>query len=519
MRAKKNMYLIGVDIGSSATKVVLFNYRGDIVDIAYRQSKPLIRVAQNGTREVLWAPEKIWGNVAEGIKEIVGKVNDSTHIRAIAVSGFGSDGVPIDHNGNWLHPFISWHDTRTYAQLEEFKQLISDELVYGITGIRPWYYHTILRLMWMKRNKPKVYDHIYKWLVVTDFINYRLSGQIATDFSEASTTLMFDQTELKWAMNLFEMVGIDSNLFPQPRASGTILGRVTEEAATITGLNRQTYVVLGGHDNIVSSFACGGNSSNALVAVTGTFESVMCSIDKPIISNIGMANNLACDKSVVPGKYIVWGAQNAGMVVTWFKDALLQGKRKRGSTESALYKIIDSLKAAEPGAKGIFMLPDLIGSTTPIDDPKSRAAILGIGESHRIEDFIQAMIEGINYRGRSICDVIGEVTNTKIEKVINIGGASHSEYWMQNKADITGKYVEVPSIEEATALGAAMIAGVGAGVYQDHTQAYEMTKREGKIYEPDPRRRERYAVLYDVIFKRMYGATKEISHLICKLFQ
>ncbi len=214
--------------------------------------------------ETFWDPLQIWKSVSSALNESVSTLNRKSEIAGVAVSGFGSDGIPVDREGKCLYPFITWHDKKTVEQLKVLHKEMKTSEVYSITGTKPWYLHTLLRLMWMKKHRPEIYFKTYKWLVITDYINFKLCGEMETDFSESSTTLVFDQNTLKWSENILKKVGIEKSLFPDPQQSSTVIGKVMPEAVLETGLRAGTPVVLGGHDNICSFLVSLGPTDDVL---------------------------------------------------------------------------------------------------------------------------------------------------------------------------------------------------------------------------------------------------------------
>ena len=188
------MYLLGIDIGSTTIKAVIFRYNGNLVSMGRRETKLFVN-----NEEYFWKPEDIWQAVCESIKEAIANIEKPEQIKAVAVSGFGQDAVPLDKQGKCLYPFISWHDKKTGEQMNELLTKIGDREIYNISGAKPWHIHTIYRIMWLKKHEPSIYKKVFKWLPITDYINYKLCGSILTDFSEASTTSLLDQSDLNWS--------------------------------------------------------------------------------------------------------------------------------------------------------------------------------------------------------------------------------------------------------------------------------------------------------------------------------
>jgi xylulokinase len=483
-----------------------------------RKTNLYSRPIEDGIEELFWSPEDLWDSVAHSVREALGKLSRPGEVVGIAVAGFGSDGVPIDEKGECLYPFISWHDTRTIEQLNIFKELVEEKEIYQITGIKPWYFHTVMRNMWIAKYKPEIYRKIYKWIIVTDYVNYKLTGNFGTDYSEASTTLLFDQKKLRWSDTLFQHAGIDKEIYPVPNNSSTCIGEVGRDASAKTGLKTGTPVFLGGHDNMCSYFASNDGSDTSLVAVTGTFESIMLSAKEPFITDAGMNNNLVCEKSVIEDEYTLWGSQYAGEVIEWFKSSFFSFVNSDTERRAVFDQLFKDIEETEAGSGGLFVLPHILGSITPVDDPNSRATFIGITTKTRFVDLLRAILEGINYQSLLICNVMEQVTNREILKIINIGGASYSKFWMQNRADIFGKIIEVPDINEATSLGAALLAGVGAGVYKSHSDATLSINKKTQEYYPDDKNHKLYERYFNDIFMKMYDATKELNRVISGTF-
>jgi len=515
------MYLLAIDIGSTSIKAIIYDYGGNIISSGRRKTQVFFKEEKH-KNFAFWMPDNIWDCVCDSTKEAISKVSNPNLIKGISVTGFACDGVPIDEKGNWIYPFISWHDTRTIEQLKWLEKNISFEEIYSINGQRPWIHNTILRNLWIKENLPNVYKRIYKWLLIEDYINFKLCSAIATDYSLASTTLVFDQKNLRWSEKLFNFFGIDMNIYPQPKPSGTFLGEVTNKASKDTGLKEGTPVVLGGLDGLFGVYAAAGDQSDSMVGVVGTYEHYHKCLDKPILRKEGLDSSIICQAHVIKDKYGVYGVAVSSGVLEWFKDNLCKEEEiESKNTGRNIWEILmEKASKSKLGSNGIFMLPDIFGSACPIQDNFSRGVFIGISSAAKKEDFIRAVIEGLNYKGLELYEAINNYTTTGVannennKKVIVTGGATKNKFWMQNKADVYGKIIEVPEIEEATPLGAAMVAGIGIGAYKDFKDAYERVKRPVRKYYPDEKNHKKYAEYYEGVYKKMYSFCKDLNKLI-----
>lgn len=501
-RGGTNMYLLGIDLGCTTVKAGVFTPSGKMLSLGKRPTPVVERETVRG-KELVMYPEELWQSAVDSIREALAGIKDAKEVAGVSVCGFGSDSVPITENGEWLYPFISCRDRQTTEQMEEFISRDNDNGSYAIAGICPWFYLTAFRMMRLKKYEPEAYNASKLWLPAVNYINYRLSGEAATDYSEASTTLLFDQRNLRWSPENGVKAGVDLGKLPGPLPSGTPLGTVKAEAAEETGLPGTAVVVLGGHDNMTSYFAA-SESNDDFVVVTGTFESLMFGGDVPVIAEEGRKNNLICEKSVIPGQYNFWGVQYAGGVIEWMKKTFYP--------DTSMDELFSSLEGTDIGAGGLTMLPHILGSMSPKDDPYSKGVFTGISESTRKIDFLRAALEGINYQNKQICECLEKISGRNIGEVINIGGAANSGFWMQNRADILGKSLKVLNIPEATLLGASMIAGVGAGAFKNFEEARQAANRDFSHVHP---RRENTAVYEDYyrnVFVTLYEATYQMNH-------
>lgn len=515
------MYLMGIDIGSTNIKAIIFSIRGELISIGRKKTRPIYKKNENDNQEIFWSPEDIWRNVAGAIRESLKKIDDIGKIKGIAVTSFGQDGVPMDEKGEILYPFISWHDTKTIKQKKDFIKKIDEYEIFKISGARPWYIHSLFRIIWIRENRPDIYKNIYKWLLLTDYINYKLSGEIISDYSESSTTLVLNQQKLKWSDKLLKTAGVNKNIFPKLDYSGKQIGEVTPEASKIIGLKVGTPVVLGGHDNNCSAFASGGFLNGSLVSITGTFESNMLFSNLPIINKDSFKNNLTCEKSVIKDKYLLLGGLYAGGILEWFDKIIFKSRVfNKKSIKNDLFYLLDSLKnSIKIGSNGIFMLPHLIGNLCPNNDEKSLGLFIGLSEKVKLIDFISAIIESINYQSLLVCETLIKVRGLNFKEVINVGGGSYNSFWMQNKADIFGRNIKVPQIKESTALGAALLAGIGVGVYKDYEDAINKVITGYTIYEPNGNNHKVYKKYYKEIYLNLYDLSRKINHKISDEFQ
>lgn len=503
-------YLLGIDVGSTNLKAVLYDFKGDEVATASELTQRVTPDTDNPDW-VVWQPQQIWDGIASSIKQIVSKVDDPRDIKGVAVTGMGMDGVPIDINGDWLYPFISWNCPRTKPQMERWLETVGVEKQFAISGSPVWPFHTSFRLMWMKENQPEILSKTHKWVLIEDFINFMLSGEYATDYSMASSTSLFDQNKQQWSDELIALAGIDKDLLCDAKPAGTLVGTVHDAASKKTGLAKGTPVVLGGHDYSCGCLPTGAFVPNVILDVIGTWEMIVTTIDKPIL-DISLCNaGAVMDSHVVDGKWAIMAAAVAGDMTEWFKSQFGCDEVKQATDEkkSEWHYIVEKASASPAGANGLLFLPHMSGSFSPVVDAESSGAFVGLRNTHTRSDMFRAVIEGVNFQFKDIIDSLQESLNETPEKIIAIGGPTRNDLWMQTKADIASMVVEIPEVAEPVTLGAAMLAGIGSGVYDDLPQAYEAVKKKTRIVEPNEKEHAKYVEIFQK-YKKLYPALKSL---------
>jgi xylulokinase len=512
-------YLAGIDLGSSSLKCVIYDLAGNVVASG---SRPTERYHPNPDHPewTVWQPEQIWGGTAAAMKEAVARLDDPSRIRAVAVTGMGMDGVPVDEKGCWLYPFISWHDPRTEEQMRWWDRHIGAVETFAIGGNTLWRFSTALRLLWMAEHEPEILARTDKWLLIEDFLNFMLCGRLATDYTMASCTLLFDQRKRDWSEDILARAGIDRRLLCEAHPSGTPLGEVTKAAAEVTGLPAGTPVVLGGHDYLCGALPVGAFTPGVVLDVTGTWEIILAAIPAPVLTPDVQKLGVTVETHVAHDTYAVWGGAVAADMLEWHRneyglDAHQRAEKEGGSDWDYL---MEEASASPPGARGVMFLPHMSAAGCPVVDARSLGAFVGLSNFVQRGDMLRAIIEGLDYQVLDILTAFKTGLHIRPDRLVAVGGATRNSFWMQNKADITGLPIEAPEVEEATPLGAAILAGIGTGLYRDEQEAFERVYRPGKIYQPDPELASRYAGWFG-IYQQLYPALKPVSHQLYEQFR
>lgn len=504
-------YIASVDIGSTSIKAFIFELNGKIAASAKRPIK-LCKDAEG----IYYNDEDIWQGVTQALSDSVSQVQ-ANEISALAVTGFGNDGILVDKQGRGLYPFISWQCNRTILDYEQFISQFSREQIYMNTGVQPRHVDSLYKFLWLKRKKPEILEAAYKWLMIEDYVNYRLCGEMVSDYTVSFTTSLYDPQTARWSERMIKASGLNGELFVPVLPSGTIIGRITSQAAEETGLMTGLPLVLGGWDIACSSLAVGAYKDNTIMDVMGTWETVSFSsldyIRNQKMFEIGFN---ACHH-VATGRYSYPMYFVSSAMIEWFMDACYKSQSEHGLTSSELYEqfICDALSAGI-GAGGTLFMPDHYGSVLPISDSRSRGAFIGLTNNTRKSHLARAVLEGLSYLFKDIVDACEQIRKIPIDKLIICGGGARNRAWRQIKADISGKHMVMPAVDETTALGAAIKAGVGIGMYKDDDEAVFNMLSLGIEVTPSSANTR----LYDPYFKayqQLYGLLRDVNHTLSRL--
>jgi xylulokinase len=509
--------LLGIDLGSTSLKAVIYDLGGNALAKASRPTE-LHRPAAEHPDWAVWLPEQIWGGVADAVREAVASLGDAGRIKGVAVTGMGMDGLPIDKQGHWLYPLISWHCPRTAPQQRWWLEHVGAERQFAIGGNPIWAFNTALRILWLREHEPALFARADKWLLIEDFVNFMLSGQRATDYSMASCTLLFDLQRRDYSEELLRLSGIDRGLLCDALPSGTVIGEVQPSAAERTGLTVGTPVVLGGHDFLCGCLPVGAFRPGVVLDVAGTWELVVAASERPALEPAVRDMGWWIDSHVARGLYAAIGSVVAADMLEWFRKLYGFEESQRAQKEGGVDWdfLMEQAQAAPPGAHGVMFLPHLSGSTIPVVDPKSMGAFIGLRNLAGKGDMLRAIVEGLNYQFLQILAGLEGGLGIRSDRLVAVGGGASNAFWMQNKADMAGKVIDVPQIEEATPLGAAILAGIGVGLYRDEEDAFQQVYRPGRTFEPDLRLTEQYAARF-ALFERIYPALKDLNAQIQNL--
>ncbi len=497
------IYLLGVDIGTSGTKTVLFDVEGNTVASAlseYPLYQPHIGWAEQD-------PEDWWRATVETISSVIKKsgVNPSD-IKGVGLSGQMHGMVLLNREGRVLRPSIIWCDQRTQAECDQITEIVGRKRLIEITANPALTGFTASKVMWVKNHQPDLFNQIYKILLPKDYVRYRLTGVFATEVSDASGTQFLDVPKRKWSEDLLNLLGIDPAWMPEVYESQEVSGTISSEAARLTGLSEGTPVVGGGGDQAAGAVGNGIVRQGVISSTIGTSGVVFAHMDDISIDPEGRVHTFC---HAVPDKWHVMGVtQGAGLSLQWLRNNF-GGMEKDLAAHMDIdpYQLMDKqAEKAKPGCDGLIYLPYLMGERTPHLDPYARGVFFGLTASHGRREMIRAVMEGVAYSLRDCLEIIRGM-NVSITEVRASGGGGRSPLWRQMQADIFNNPIATINSAEGPALGVALLAGVGAGVYKSVTEACDTAIKVVSVQEPIKENVPVYDKYYE-IYGELYRALK-----------
>lgn len=500
-------YLLAHDLGTSGDKATLFTTEGELVDSEI-ESYPVHYYNGN------WAEqdaEDWWNAFCASTRKLLARTGiQPERIRAVSFSGQMMGCLCVDREGKPLRPSIIWADQRAQQEAEEIEKAISQWEYYQITGHRNTASYGIQKLMWVKKHEPEVYRNTYKMLNAKDFMVQKLTGVFCTDYSDANGCGFFDLKKLDWSEELLKLSGIDRSKLPDVKPSTFCAGKITEEAARQTGLTKETAVIIGAGDGVATNVGAGSVSSGKTFCCMGTSAWITTTSEQPLLDPQMRTVTWA---HMVPGLYAPNGTmQYAGGSYSWLKG-FLNPEKKEG--QGSVYEEMNrEAEKSSPGAGGVTFLPYLLGERAPRWDPDAKGCFYGIQADTTRNDMIRSAVEGVVYNLSLILDILK--TQMHIEEITVLGGGAKGEIWRKIMADVWETRIIVPELlDEAGAMGAAVNAGVGAGIFKDFS-AIERFQKIKYIQQPDLQHRKEYHAA-KTRFNEVYEAMKGVEHAYEKL--
>lgn len=459
----KTKYIIAHDLGTSGDKATLFAEDGRLI-CSY--TKGYDTHYFNGN----WAEQNAddwWDAVCVTTGKLISEAKiDPEDIAVVSFSGQMMGCLCVDKEGTPLRPSIIWADMRAVKESAKLEEEISQQEFYGIVGHRNTPSYGIQKLMWVKENEPEIYAATYKMLNAKDYIGFKLTGFFYTDYSDANSCGCFDIVNLCWSERILQAAGIDPDKMPKCKPSTYVGGYVTEEAAKLTGLAEGTPVVLGAGDGVTANVGTGSIEPGKTYCCLGTSAWVTTTSEKPVFDEDMRIVNWV---HAVPGYYAPNGTmQAAGASYNWAKEQICKWEKNQAKIDNTSPYLFmnEEVQRSEPGANGLYFLPYLVGERAPRWNPDAKGAFVGLKAENTRGDILRSVLEGITFNLAICLDIMRKYI--PIEELTVVGGGAKGDVWQQILADVFQTKIQVPEmLEEGGSMGAAVIGGVGVGLFKD----------------------------------------------------
>lgn len=505
-------YVIGVDCGTSGTKTVLFDEKGKVIashTIEYPMYQP-----KNGYAEQDPAD---WANaMLDTVKAVMAKSGVSAKdVVGVGISGQMHGLVMIDGDGNVLRKSIIWCDQRTEAEVEQMNRLIGREKLIEITANPALTGWTAAKILWVKNNEPEIYEKCRHILLPKDYLRYILTGEFATEVSDASGMQLLDVPNRCWSKEICDALGIDMSMLAKVYESCEVTGELTAKAASLTGLKAGTIVVGGAGDNAAAAIGTGVAEDGKAFTTIGTSGVVFAHTSDIAIDPKGRVHTCC---AAVPNTWHVMGVtQGAGLSLKWFRDNFCEAEKETAKYMGVdEYYLMDKEAMTVPvGAERLLYLPYLMGERTPHLDPNARGMFFGLSAMHTKKHMLRAVLEGVSYSLRDCVEVFREM-NINVSDMMACGGGGSSPLWRSMLADLYNCPVKTVASKEGPALGVALLALTGAGVYSSVPEACSAVVSVDKTQQPDEANVPIYESYYQ-LYREIYPAIKAQCAKLAKL--
>ncbi len=496
-------YLLGADIGTSGTKTVLFTEDG--IPVASETMEYPLYQPQNGWAEQ--EPCDWWNAVVAGIKAVIAKSGCSARdIVGIGLSGQMHGLVMLDKDGNVLRKSIIWCDQRTSRQCDEINSVVGSKRIIEITCNPPMTGFTASKILWVRENEPEIYEKCAHILLPKDYIRYKLTGEFATEVSDASGMQLMDVAGRCWSDELLGLLNIDKAMLAKMYESPEITGEITCEAAKVIGLAQGTPVVGGAGDNAAAAVGTGVVTAGSAFNTIGSSAVIYAVSDELKLDLEGRVHSLCAS---VPGKWTVMSCtQGAGISLKWLRDNCI-------SSAGSYDEMCERASKVPVGADKLLFLPYLMGERSPHPDADCRGVFFGLSARHTSANMTRAVLEGVGYSQRECLDVFREM-GVPVTDMTVCGGGGRSPVWRQILADLYGCPVSVLKADEGAALGAALLAGVGSGIYGSVSQACDAIVQKKTAALPDMAAAAQYEPYYK-LYRKLYCSLKDDFKALSKI--
>jgi len=501
-------YMMGIDVGTTGTRAVVVRPDGHVVGAATGDHQPM-RMPKPG-----WAeqdPADWWQAAIVAVRAALANAGlKGADIAAIGLSGQMHGVVLLDQTYAVIRPALIWCDQRSQAQCDWITAQVGSERLIQLVSNPALTGFSAPKLLWVRDNEPENYARAAHFLLPKDFVRFRLTGEFATEVSDASGTLLFDVTNRRWSSEMLGALEVDSKLLPRAYESPEITGQITRETALVTGLKAGTPVVGGGGDQASSAVGNGIVLPGLTSATLGTSGVIFTYTEAPKLDPRGRIHTFC---HAVPGKWHVMGVtQGAGLSLRWFREHFGESEAwyARQTDVDSYDLIIKEADKIPPGSEGLLWLPYLMGERTPHLDAQARGMWFGLTAAHTRAHLIRSILEGVAFSLRDSLEIFQEL-EIPVKQIRASGGGSRSFLWRQIQADIYGKELVTLRTAEGSAFGAALLAGVGAKIYASVQESAREAIQIRERMTPQATNVRRYDKQYQ-IYRSLYPAVRELAH-------
>jgi xylulokinase len=502
--------LIGVDVGTTNIKAGAFNEKGHALAMASAE----LRIDRPKPGWATFDPVHIWEQTVRVLVEISRAIKGRFEPQAIAVSSMAETSIPLDAHGEPVYPAIAWFDSRTTEQAEWWNGTVGPEFIFVRTGLPILPLFSLNKLCWIKQHEAETFSRISHWLSVSDYINFCLCGVEAAELSLASRVMALDLRTQEWSEEILDAAGVSPSILGDPVWSGRSLGKITAAVAQMTELPASVHVVTGGHDHPCAALGSGVFETGVVLDSMGTSESLLVVLDSPVLEPKAAKLGFAQGCHVLRNRFLCFGGLvTSGAAVGWARDILFPEK----PPEEA-YRRLEQLAAqSAPGSRGVHFIPSLRAASPPHNDPTSRGAFIGLSIDSSPADLARSVFEGLAYASFESLNALKSIFQVDIKQIRAVGGPTRNRLLMEVKAALAGIPFCVVEIQEAACRGAAILAGLGIGVYKSLEDIQCSVEYREKPIEAAVGWGDAYRERFDKVFRFIYPAVRDLQQQIIAL--
>ncbi len=504
------MSLVGVDVGTTGVKAVVFDQSGTMLAREYEEYAlqfPFPGAAELDSKGVLAACRRVLAAAADRVKS-------TDPVKAIGIASQGEAFTPITADGELIGNIMTSSDSRAASLVKPWSDAFGTDRIYQITGHTPYPMYSLYKILWLKNECPDIWKRTSKLLFTQDLLAFALTGETKTDYSLAARSMLFDVKKRTWSTEILNELGMSVDMLPELVESGTVVGQILPEEANKLGLNPDVTISVCGHDQPVGALGCSGAGSGRAAYAIGTVECICPTLPSAILSEKLMNANLATYPHVLPNTYTTVAFNiTGGSVLKWFRDNITieEAEQARRDGVDPYNRIIDS---ASDTPSEVILLPHFGPTGTPHFDSHGAGVLFGMKLSTTRAEVVRSVLEGITYEMKWNMSILSEA-GFRLTELRAIGGGANSDKWMQIKADILGLPITTMQVTESTCLGAAILAGAGNGIW-NASEASEEFAKPLKSYEPNPDNASCYNDLFE-IYREIYYSLGKARAMLSKL--